>query len=165
MHNKVGDIFEFSINENSTSYGQIIKVLDDSTLVVIVFESQYKNRPSICELLEDRVLLYGITLDAKLYNKDWKIIASETRNLSTIKSPYFKIGTSPVFIENIDKQIIREATEKEIERLVYRTIVAPVRFELALKGYYKQIEWKDKYDSLLYSKIEDSIRIVEGNHL
>jgi len=162
MKIQVGDIFEFQVNENSKSYGQIVDVPNKDSLVIIIFEGQYRYRPDLVELLKDNVLFFGISLDAKFYHKHWIIIGNNTSNISDIKFPYYKIGVDTVYIENFEGNRLRKASIAEELALQYRTVIAPVRFELALKAYYKQIEWKDKYNHMLYSEMVKGIQLVEG---
>jgi hypothetical protein len=156
-----GDIFEFSINDRSTCYGQIISTFKKDTIAIIVFEGLYKSRPDIEELLEDNILLFGNTFDAKFYHKNWIVIANEKSNLNNIKLPYYKIGTDPVYIEDFFENRIRKANANEEENIYYRSYVAPIRFETALKAYYKIVEWNDAFDDLLYSNILRSINLIE----
>lgn len=148
-----GDIFEFSINDNRKSYGQIISTFKKDTISIIVFEGLYKSRPEIEELLQDKILFFGNTFDGKLYHKHWIIIENEKSNLENIKLPYYKIGTDPVYIEDFFEKKLRKASTQEEEILSYRSYVAPVRFESAVKAYYKLIEWDEVFDELLYSNI------------
>ncbi len=157
-----GDIFEFAINENSKSYGQIINILKKNTITIVIFEGQYRSRPDIQELLEDNILLFGNTFDAKLYHKNWIIIANEKSNIESIKLPYYKIGTDPVYIEDFYEKKIRKANSYEEEQLYYRPYIAPVGFELALKAYYKKLEWEENFNKMLYSNLLKSVEIVEG---
>lgn len=158
-----GDIFEFAINENTKSYGQIINTFKKDTITIVIFEGQYHSRPDIDELLEDKILFFGNTFDAKLYHKHWIVIANNTSNIDDIKLPYYKIGLAPVYIEDFYEKKLRKANSIEEKGLNYREYVAPVRFELALKAYYKVLEWDDCYDELLYDTVLKSIELVEGN--
>lgn len=159
MKLKVGDIFEFSINENSKSYGQIVSVFKKDALSIIVFEGQYRSRPDIEELLQDNILLFGNTFDAKFHHNHWMIIGNETSNLSSIKLPYYKIGTEPIYIEDFFEKKLREAKGNEESILNYRSYIAPVRFETALKAFYKVVEWREEFDELLYSNVLKSAEI------
>lgn len=161
MKLNIGDIFEFSINENTKSYGQIVSTFKKDTISIIIFEGLYKSRPKIQELLEDNILLFGNTFDAKLYHKHWVVIENEKSNLEGIKLPYYKIGTEPVYIEDFFQNRIRKASSIEDNKLYYRSYVAPIRFESALKAYYKVLVWDDSYEELLYSNLINSIDLVE----
>lgn len=159
MKLKVGDIFEFSINEKSKSYGQIVSLFKKDALTIIVFEGQYRSRPDIEELLNDNILLFGNTFDAKFYHKHWIVIGNETSNLTSIKFPYYKIGSEPVYIEDFLENKLRKASANEQNILNYRSYIAPVRFETALKAYYKIVEWREDFDELMYSNVIKSTEI------
>lgn len=159
MDLKRGDIFEFQISENSLAYGQITSEINGEILVIIIYKSLYSKRPDISEIVDDEILLFGNTFDAKLYHKHWIVIGNEELNLDKIEYPYYKIGVDPVFVEDFEKNKLRKATKEEESKLAYRSNVAPVRFELALKAYYKIIPWNEKFDNLLYSRVLSSIKI------
>jgi len=159
MKLKAGDIFEFSINENSKSYGQIVSVFKKDTLSIIIFEGQYRSRPDIEELLQDNILLFGNTFDAKLHHNHWIVIGNETSNLSSVKLPYYKIGTGPIYVEDFFENKLRKTKDNEESILTYRSYVAPVRFETALKAFYKVVEWREEFEELLYSNVKKSNEI------
>jgi hypothetical protein len=161
MKLNVGDIFEFSINDNNSSYGQIIEIPNEESITIVVFEDQYKQRPLLDEIVDDEILLMGNTFDAKLYHGHWVIIGNYTSNLDSIKLPYYKIGTKPVYIEDFKGNKLRKAKKEEVEKLIYRPYVAPVRFELALKAHCKVVEWKEIYDDLLYSRAVSASEMIE----
>lgn len=161
MKLNVGDVFEININENNTAYGQIVNIPNKESLTLIVFKSLYTRRPSIHDIVKDKILLLGNTFDAKFYHKHWAVIGNEQASISDLRLPYYKIGLNPVFIEDFNGKRVREASTKEQELLIYRPFVAPVRFELVIKAYYKSLEWKNDYDSLLYSTVIDSVIAVE----
>lgn len=158
-----GDIFEFSINENSTAYGQVVSIPNKESLTIIIFESLYRTRPLLDEIIEDEIFLLGNTFDAKFYHKHWMVIGNVTSNLNDIKLPYYKVGTDPVLVESFQGEALRKATKEEAENLLYRPYVAPVRYELALKARYKILDWKEQYDELLYSKAVFSRELVGNN--
>lgn len=165
MKERSGDIFEFSINDNSKSYGQIVCVPNKQSLAIVIFKEQFLSRPSLKEIVNSEVLFFGLTFDAKLYNKHWVIIGNNTDKINDIHLPYYKLGTEEVIIETFDKQIIGTASQEEIDVLEYRTIVSPVAFELALKAYYHQTEWTDRFEKLLYSRLVAAIDLVNKNRI
>lgn len=162
MKLREGDIFEFAFSENRLCYGQIVSTFKKGVQTIIIFEGLYKSRPDINEILEDKILLFGNTFDAKFYHKQWVIIANEKSNLKDIKLPYYKLGTDPVYIIDFFENELRKAKESEENSLEYKSYVAPVAFELAIKAYYKKIDWDESYNKLLYSdilKITESISV------
>lgn len=161
MKLKRGDIFEFSINDNTTCYGQIIDTSKKNAITVIIFEGLYKSRPEISELLKDKILFFGNTFDAKFYHNHWIVFNNSTTNIKEIKLPYYKIGIEPIFIEDFFENKLRIIKNYEENILFYRSYVAPVRFESALKAYYKILNWDDSYNELLYSNLLKGIKLVE----
>lgn len=75
--------------------------------------------------------------------------------------PYFKLGTHPDYnLTDYKGKFIRKINKELFDKLDYLTVVAPIRYENALKAYHQIEEWRDDYDNLLYSNILD---LVEGN--
>lgn len=162
MKLKEGDIFEFSISDSSKCYGQIVSTFKKDSYAIIVFEGLYRSKPDKQEILNDKILFFGNTFDAKFYHKDWEVIDSEISNLKNVKLPYYKIGTDPVYIENFFEKRIRKATVDEEDILNYRSYIAPVRFESAMKAHYTLLEWNDVYNEMLYTNVLKSIDLVEN---
>lgn len=81
MKLKVGDIFTIPVSEEKTGFGQIVNIPNRNNFIIIVFEKIYtgKEWPDIGEIMNDRILFLGYTLDAKLYHKHWKIIGNNTQ--------------------------------------------------------------------------------------
>jgi hypothetical protein len=67
-----------------------------------------------------------------------------------------------MYIVNYKGDRLRKASQYEFDNLDYETLVAPVRFENALKLYYEMGEWDKDYDELLYERVIESIKVVEG---
>lgn len=165
MKLKVGDVFTIPISDEKTGFGQIVKIPNKSNFIIVVFTQVYsgKDWPSVDEIINDEILFLGYTMDALLYHKYWNIIGNDVSNLSKIKLPYFKLGTPPdMKIVNFKGDSVRKASKEEFDNLEYETVAAPVRYENALKAYYKLGDWKDDYDELLYKKTLSSIKVVEG---
>lgn len=166
MKLKVGDIFTIPVSEEETGFGQVINIPNKSNFIIVVFEKIYIGRdwPSLNEIVNGQILFFGYTMDAKLYHKHWKIIGNDSSNLGRIKLPYYKLGTPPdCKLVDYKGNIIRKIGNDVFEKLEYQEIIAPVRYENALKAYYKLAEWREDYDKLLFDRTLESITIVEGN--
>ncbi|ANH81957.1 hypothetical protein A8C56_14150 [Niabella ginsenosidivorans] len=165
MKLRIGDIFTIPVSEEKTGFGQIVKIPNKNNFIIIVYENIYSGRdwPSLEEVVKDKILFLGYTMDALLYHKFWKIIGNVFPDLSKIKFPYYKLGTFPnAMIVNYKGEKVKTISKLEFDKLQYETVVAPVRYENALKAYYKLSEWREDYDNLLYSKTLESIQVVEG---
>lgn len=163
---KIGDIFTIPISLDRAGFGQVIKMpVSSGVFIMAVFKQVYsdKNWPTLDEIIEDEVLFLGYTMDALLYHKYWKIIGNKVSNLNKIKLPYYKLGTPPdMQIVDYKGDRVRKATKREFEYLEYETSVAPIRYENALKAFYKLADWDEDYDELLYERTLESIAVVEG---
>lgn len=157
MKLKKGDIFNIKISSTNFAMGQIINLSKDG-LTIIVFEGLYPSSiiPNFTELVNENILLFANTFDAKFYHKHWEIIGNYILNLNDIKLPVYKLGTDEdlryedFFMKPIsDKTLFLNCKEK----IGYRNFVAPVRIENAIKAYYKLIDWNDDYEKLLYENL------------
>jgi Immunity protein 26 len=164
MKLKVGDIFTIPVSDEKTGFGQIINIPNKNNFIIAVFEKVYtgKEWPGLDEIITDRILFLGYTMDAKLYHEHWKIIGNDSSNVSKVKLPYFKLGTPPdMQIINYKGDRLRKASKDEFNSIDYKTVLAPVEYEIALKAHHKLEEWEEGFNELLYEKALESIKIVE----
>ncbi len=165
MRLKVRDIFTIPIDEDKIGFGHVIYIPNKNYFLIGVYETAYykSKLPRLEEIVKGKILFLGYTLDAKLFHKHWVIIGNYVASVSSILLPYFKLGTPPdVKIVNFKGDIIRKAKQNEAEKLDYETVVAPIRYENALKAYHKKIEWDTDFNKLLYTETIKSIDVVEG---
>ncbi len=168
MKIKEGDIFTIPVTEGKVGCGQIVSIPNKNNFIIVVFESIYSNEnlPNLDAVVNDEIVFFGYTMDALLYHKEWKIFGNDLENIDTIKFPYYKLGTPPnIRIVNYVGDEIRSASQYEFDNLNYKTVVAPIRYELALKAYHKFIQWDTDFDDLLYKKVIESISTVEDGKL
>lgn len=154
MNLNEGDIFTLPIDSESVGFGQVVCIPNKNNFIVAIFDvkSNEKDIPSLSKIVAKDIILFGYTMDAKLYHNHWKIIGNETSNIDKIKMPTYKLGTPPsdLFMTNHKGEIIREINVNEFEKLKYIKVVAPVRFEKATQAYYKKTEWKEQFNELIY---------------
>jgi Immunity protein 26 len=164
----VGDIFAMSSindeNDPRIGFGQIIKIPKKTFIVVIYKIVCYdQDFPSLDKILNSEILFLSYTTDALFHHKYWQVIGNSVSNLDMVKTPYYKLGLPPdMYIVNYKGDRLRKASQYEFDNLDYETLVAPVRFENALKLYYEMGEWDKDYDELLYERVIESIKVVEG---
>jgi hypothetical protein len=63
------------------------------------------------------------------------------------------VGSTPddMFLTDYKGRKLRKCSNEEFDLLNYQTVIAPVRYENALKAFFNLGEWKvDDYDKLLY---------------
>jgi hypothetical protein len=168
MKFKVGDIFSIPVSSDENGFGQIVNIPDRNTLIIALFNiKKEKNiQVDLEEIINSEIVFLGYSLDAKLYHKHWLIIGNNTSNIDRVKLPYNKLGTSPdIYIVNYKGEKLRVANTQEFEQLLYQTVIAPVRYENALKAHFKFQEWKEEYDKIRYENVLNSNDIAIGNKL
>ncbi len=165
---KLGDIFTIPINDKEVGFGQIVvfpRTKDVFIMRVFNGKNDKKEKVDIETICNSSTLFLGYSTDAKLYHKDWNIIGNSTVGLDKIVLPYHKLGTPPkdIYITNYKGERLQEIDELTFQNLSYETNFAPVRYENALKAYYKLQEWKtNEYDKLLYENALKSNEIYNS---
>ena len=171
MNNKiklsVGDLFKIPLDENRYGIGVILHVAKHNFIIAIYDAIFYNSGDLNFDDLKSKTIVFlGYTLDAKIYHEDWTIVSKiSPREVSEIYFPYYKLGTPPkdIFVVNYKGEKLRQATLEEFEQLDYETTIAPIRYENALKAHFNLIEWKDDFNSILYSNVLDSVKLVGRN--
>jgi hypothetical protein len=163
MKLKPGDVFAMPIDDEKEGFGQIVVVPNKSNFMIVVFErSNSRNRrPALEEIVNDKILFLGYTMDALLYHKEWQLVGNVSSNLKTIKLPYYKLGTPPdCTLVNYEGKTIRKISRDIFDKLNYQKVVAPIRYENALKAFHNIGEWRKDYDELRYEVTLESISLV-----
>lgn len=162
-----GDIFTIPINDGVLGLGQILWMPKHKhEFIMVVFDKKFKDKDEIVltEISKWELVFLGYTVDAKLYNKKWEIIDNMTSNLSNVKKPFFKLGLAtdhPRMVDFKGDVVVDPISIEHFNKLAYQTQVAPVRFENALKAYYRFETWKDDdYNLILYSNAINSVAIA-----
>ena len=165
---KEGDVFKITLGNGEVGFGQIITFPHSkNAFIMIIFEykADLQDNFDIEKICNSKILFLGTSLDAKLYHKDWQIIGNYTKNISQVVLPYYRLGTPPrdIYIVNFKGERLKAINEAVFDQLKYETNISPIRYENALKAYYKLQEWKhDDYDKLLYSEALKSKNILES---
>lgn len=166
MKLKEGDIFSIKVGEKGICLGQIVKIPNKESLSVVLYEELIDDveEEKLSEILENCTpLLFGNTFDAKFYHKHWQVIGNDKSKSDTLKLPYYKIGSFPIYVEDFDEKRVKIASREEKKRLVFRKYVAPVRLENALLAHHGLKEWEDDlFNPLLYSYNIESNNLING---
>jgi hypothetical protein len=161
---KPGDIFAIPIDEGKEGFGQIAVIPNKSNFIVVIFEKAYdrRQRPALDAIVQDKILFQGYTMDALLYHKEWPLIGNVTANLKEIKLPYYKLGTPPdCKLVNYEGKTKGKISREIFDKLNYQKVIAPIRYENALKAFHQIGEWRQDYDELRYEVTLESISVVE----
>jgi hypothetical protein len=165
MKLKIGDVFTIKLNNEEAGFGQVISFPNKSSLLISILKHKeiIASSYSLESILTSEILFLGYSLDAKLYHKHWEIIGN--MSIGNVVLPYNKLGTPPdeIYITDYKGKIIRECTIEEFNNLDYRTVIAPIRYENALKAYYGLLPWIDEdYNKLFYKNTLKAKEVVES---
>lgn len=158
---KTGDVFLIPIDGSSFGIGQIAGDWKGE-LYITVYDVTFQTDDVDPRVVTTAKLLFAaLSLDAKIHNGDWRIIGNVTENLGQVPQPFFKVNQDgQVFVESRDRSITRPASHSEAEALRFRTVVAPVRLENALKAIEGIGEWNPKFDDLRANYAFESSRLI-----
>lgn len=163
---KEGDIFAIPLGNKEFGLGQIINFPKTSdAFIVILFNEKISHLEDYNDLKIDdlKIIFLGYTFDAKLYYKDWPIIGNYTDNIDSVPLPFFKLGTSDdARLVNYKSEVLKPINESQFHKLHYKSEIAPIRYENALKSHFGLGEWiAEDYNKLLFDKTLESIKIAE----
>lgn len=165
----IGDVFTIPLDNNQFGFGQVVASYDKRSggfvIAIFNYKSDDISNVTISEICSKEILFLGFTFDAKIYHKDWTLIGNYIANIENIIMPYYRLGTPPeeIYIVNHKGECIKDIDEKTFYKLSYKTEIAPIRYENALKAYYGLQEWKEEdYDKLLYKHSIKSKEIFES---
>lgn len=165
----VGDVFTIPLNENEVGFGQSVtehkKTSGGFVIAVFPFKRMKDETINIKDIVNTEPLFLGYTFDALLCDlPKWKIIGNYPDNIEDIKLPFNKLGTPPddIYLIDITNSRIAEISEEVYKKLTHKTEIAPIRYENALKAYFKFKEWKEEdYDQLFYKHTLNSNKIAQ----
>jgi len=154
----VGDVFAIPLNENEVGFGQCVtphkKTSGGFVIAVYSFREDKNQTVDISKIVNTEPIFLGFTFDALLCDlPKWKIIGNYSDNINSLKLPYNRLGTPPdeIYLLNVNNERIAEISEEIFNELTYKTEIAPIRYENALKAYFGLQEWKEEdYDKILY---------------
>jgi hypothetical protein len=153
-----GDVFQIPIDAERVGYGQIVDNTPPNPPYMAVFGSAYPKdaKPQINQIVQDEIRFLAPSLDAKIYNGDWKVIGNRTPDLSRIPFPPSKVAVGEpnnFYLISYDKKRRRRASPLEVATVPFRSTVAPIRLERALQAAHGVRQWDPDYDRLEYAAI------------
>jgi hypothetical protein len=152
---QVGDVFTLPIDDERVGYGQIMAPWGGSggQFYFGIFDRVYPRHDSLdldAVVVEPLVLL-ALSLDALLLRGHWGVVGRRQVDSGDVPWPAYKEAVSPpgtFDVVDYTGQRRRRATEGEAERLPFRTVVAPIRVEKALRALNELEPWDDVYAEL-----------------
>jgi hypothetical protein len=158
---RVGDVFLIPIDDTRCGVGQIAGDWKGELYIVVYNGTWATVAVDIEKATSAEIIFAALSLDAKIYHGDWRIVGNIKTNLDQIPQPVFKVNQSgKVFLESRDRSRTRQASPSEAEVLRYRTVVAPIRLEKALKTQHGIGDWLPEYESLRADYAFESSRIL-----
>ena len=139
----VGDVFTIPLTENEVGFGQCVtphKKTSGGVMIAVYPYKKNKNKNTdLTEVVNSEPLFLGYTFDALLCDLPrWKIIGHYIENIENIKLPYNRLGTPPdeIYLIDVTNKRVAEISEDVFNELTYKTEIAPIRYENALKAYF-----------------------------
>ena len=120
-------------------------------LYVVVFAGAVaRNTKQSITIHQRSIEFAALIFDAKIWHAHWPVVANVQELPPAIPYPVYKLETpTGTIVQSFDRSTEKVATEEEIERLPYRTYIAPIRLEKAVKARHGVGDWDDSYDELL----------------
>lgn len=158
----IGDVFLISIDGSRFGVGQVAGDWNGELYIVVYDVILPSAEFDLARVASDELLFAALSLDAKIHHGDWRIIGNVTSNLDRIPQPAFKVNQDgKVWVETRDRSRFWPASKAQAEGLRYRTVVAPVRLENALRALHGIGEWNPKFDELRADYAFASARLVK----
>jgi hypothetical protein len=156
----VGDVFLVPLDRERYGIGQLAGDWKGE-LYVVIFDKLVSLNASPADVDGAGLQFAALTLDAKFHHGDWPLVGNRRDNLPHLPQPWFKVGVGgETHIEARDRSVTRRATSIEEASLRYRTVVAPVRIESALKALHGLAEWNSRFDELSADYAFQSAQVV-----
>ena len=152
MRLSIGDVFQLPLDLSRFGYGQIVARHGRSAYYFAIFEQPYEfgEEPDVADVVQGRIALLGLSLDALLYHGAWEIVGHAS--VPQIEWPTYKEAVASNDFEAVDHtgSIRRPATPEEADSLRYRSVVAPIRLQNAFRALHGAAAWNEECDKLRY---------------
>ncbi|MBH0108570.1 hypothetical protein I6E81_00130 [Salinibacterium sp. NG22] len=149
----VGDVFIVPTGDGRAGVGQVVGLYGTSSYYFAIFDAVLPLEVAAeraIEALMSPVLFLALSLDAKIYVGHWTVV-TRTAVHAAVRLPAYKIGVGGpqnMHVEDYSGTRRRLATRAEINFLQYRSTVAPVRLEMALRAHLGLAPWHTEFDEL-----------------
>lgn len=144
-----GDVFQIPIDLHRLGYGQVVGSRP-STLLVAIFKKLHSRLTAadISQIVLDEVAFLAETFDAKIWSGDWPIVGHAPPDHVRIPFPWYKVTIDRAtnwYVESYDTTLRRPAMPWEIDSLLLRNVVSPIRLEKALQALHGIGRWDPSY--------------------
>jgi len=161
---KIGDVFTIPLDTERVGFGQAVDLFERKCFLLVVFTAiaPVSDAIDVEGIASSADLsLIGSSFDAKVHVGDWTVVGNTTPRPGLPRPAYKEVVGTPDRVDVVDfsGSMRRIATSVEIQLLTFRSMVAPVRLENALKALHGLAEWHDEYDKLLPENVVSSARV------
>jgi len=155
---KTGDVFLIPIAAKRFGVGQIVARYGDTELFYIaVFGGVVEKPPSQARMEDisfDEVILLANTFDVLIAEGQWPLIGNQAPP-NALPFPSYKIGLpGNSIVESWDGFTRRRATSEEELLLDFRSGVAPIRLEKAVKAFHGFLPWHESFDEFTRAYVD-----------
>lgn len=162
---KVGDVFQIPVDKTRVGYSQIVAKIEPNPFYMVVYEPlfHWDDTPFLKDLINSEILFLANSFDAKIWYGHWPIVGNCSPDLHRIPFPSFKTtirNADEYYVISYDGLRRRKATPEECDLLDFRTNIAPIRLENALKAYYDVIPWEEDFEKLTFKYVKARSKIV-----
>lgn len=149
---KTGDVFLLPIDNEKFGVGQVIARYAGTDLFYLAVFSEVvegsQNGVRAEDLAFGDIILLVNTFDVKIADGDWPVIGN-LEPPDGVPFPSYKVGLpGKAIVESWDGKKRRRAKPGEEELLDFRSGVAPIRLEKALKALHGVLPWQPSFDEL-----------------
>jgi len=155
---KVGDVFTVPVGDGRAAIGQIVGVYGKRAYYFAIYAAVFpleESESRVERALQGRLLFMALSMDAKIYVGDWIVLGSAPVD-EAIPLPAYKEAVGwPIRYDVVDYsgKRRRKATKAEAASLPNRTVVAPVRLEIALRADLGLEPWVEELDELRADRV------------
>ena len=154
MSAAVGDVFKVSLTGSVVAYGQVAASYGTGGghFYLLGFRGEFAagDTPALQAITEDRALI-ALSMDPLLRIGHWPIVGNRPVDEERIPWPTYKVAVRPdaYIVEDHAGRRLRDATDHDVATLRFRSVIAPIRFENALKALHDHGAWLPEYDGLI----------------
>ena len=148
----VGDVFRLPIDADRAGVGQVVATYLKNAYYLALFDvCMPVAELDVDEAITRPVIFMALTFDAKFAAGHWTIVGNRPVRADMPLPAVKEMVGEPDRVDVVDHTGSRRraATDYERDVLPYRSIVAPVRLEKALRARNNLEPWVDAYDELV----------------
>lgn len=151
---EVNDVFSITLGEGNVCLG-IVAAKWKSELYILIFREKIEKSLALSNINVSELTPYfaSSSLDALIWHGRWPIIHKNVVAPVMLQPFYKVIEPQGIVAESFDRKNRVNASEEQTKFLRYRTCVAPIRLENAIRSLHGQIPWEPAFDELKYDYV------------